>query len=930
FGLLVDWSDMERERTGRAGSELRPEALQYLGIAFAYDDWNENAVPDVNEGMPSGIARVQDPNLLPQDREWTPEVYFSLGEVYYEEAKFPEAIEVWSLALERFPMHHRAPEFTSRIAQAQARRTDLEEDLKRLAAGEWRARLGDYGEGSDWWNANVDHPVEQRDAERLATQALISAAVEYHERASQLRRRCAGEGDPEICRRASDQYESAAQAYRDFLRQRPNDPEAYEIQFNLAETLYWSGQYEEAAVEYAAIRDSNLDDTRLSVSARMVVESLERVVEIAERDGRVDIREEPPPPQGEPPQAVPVAMPELLQRLAQARELYIARVSEEDDTEGVRKAYEFNNALLLYAYGYWPQAQERFTRIFDERCTGPLADTVGRRAWLNLNDMAVALNQVDEVERLSRELQSRECTFGETEGIDCTDPANASEPQCLADVQLVNIRYQRAVGVFTQAEQALEAGNREQANRLFEQAAMMLVQAVNDEPDHPEAPLALEKAATALEKVSRFQSAFQLYRRIIDEVGPRRSEDPEQQAELDAIVGYAYFQLAYNANRFFDFDTAVDYYSALADSRRFRQSTDDRVRGWRESALINAAIILEQLQQYRRAADYYDRAEDLVTEPEKKRQASFKKAEMAFKQRAWSNAIRAMREFINRYQGQEGAGELVVEAYWKIAEARQELRQTRDYQGALRDVVEAFSQSGLPAGTYAAELAAEARFQLVDERGQDFEDFSISVRSPRTLEDYISALRARIDAGAQEAESIVNDYNQVLGYRSRAWSVAAYVRQGRVYEQLVQAVLDATRNPVIPSDIARQLRGQPPEAREEVKFTIMDGLEQRFAQSLESAECLALVRYSLASRVGRRAALSTDYTRQATDRLQAYGEERISQCIENERQRAQQAGQSPMESAQAGEFRRAPRGQTPDIPRDVAPPAIPAQPESPQ
>jgi len=43
-------------------------------------------------------------------------------------------------------------------------------------------------------------------------------------------------------------------------------------------------------------------------------------------------------------------------------------------------------------------------------------------------------------------------------------------------------------------------------------------------------------------------------------------------------------RVAFNANRFFDFDTAVDYYSALADSRRFRQSTDDNVRAWRESA----------------------------------------------------------------------------------------------------------------------------------------------------------------------------------------------------------------------------------------------------------------------------------------------------------------------------------------------------------
>ncbi len=109
FSQLVQWSDDEQRRTGRAGSELRPEAIQYLGISFAYDDWNENQIPDTDEGEPSGIQRVQDPTLLPQDRDWTAEVYFELGNVYFEEDKYPDAIAVWKLALERWPNHPRRP-----------------------------------------------------------------------------------------------------------------------------------------------------------------------------------------------------------------------------------------------------------------------------------------------------------------------------------------------------------------------------------------------------------------------------------------------------------------------------------------------------------------------------------------------------------------------------------------------------------------------------------------------------------------------------------------------------------------------------------------------------------------------------------------------------------------------------------------------------
>jgi len=95
FGNLVQWSDDEQARTGSAGSELRPEAIQYLGIAFSYDDWNENQIPDAQERLPTGIQRVQDPNLLPQDRAWTADVYFELGQDYFDEAKYSEAIQIW-------------------------------------------------------------------------------------------------------------------------------------------------------------------------------------------------------------------------------------------------------------------------------------------------------------------------------------------------------------------------------------------------------------------------------------------------------------------------------------------------------------------------------------------------------------------------------------------------------------------------------------------------------------------------------------------------------------------------------------------------------------------------------------------------------------------------------------------------------------------
>jgi TolA-binding protein len=453
FAMLVQWSDDEKKRTGKAGTELRAEAIQYLGIAFAYDDWNENQILDPDEGLPTGLDRIQMPSMLPQDREWTPEVYFQLGSIYFDEAKYPQAVATWELALKRFPNHHRAPEIQNQIALAHVQNNQLDQAL--LA----RAKLGElYREGTAWWNANMDHPKEQRAAEQLAQDALIGAAVQHHQHAQNLRRRCVQDELPELCREAQLAYASAADAYRLYIEKNPNSPQAYELHYNWAEALYWSERYEQAAEAYAAVRDSNLDDKHLSEAARRVVESLKRLLDREVEANRLTVRTEPPAPQGTPPRAVAVEMPVLLQRLAQAREIYLARVDEAHDTESVRDSYEYNNALLLYLYGYWPHARDRFTRIFDQNCTGASADETGRVAWFNLNNMAVALNQTDEVERLSKDLQKRRCTFsaGAIAGaaVDCTRAENAEEPQCVATVQLSNIRYQKAVQIFEKAEKA--------------------------------------------------------------------------------------------------------------------------------------------------------------------------------------------------------------------------------------------------------------------------------------------------------------------------------------------------------------------------------------------------------------------------------------------------------------------------------------------
>jgi tetratricopeptide (TPR) repeat protein len=919
FSQLVDWSDREQERTGRAGSELRAEAIQYLGITFAYDDWNENQIPDVNEGLPSAIRRLQDPSLLPQDRPWTAEVYFHTGQVFFDQAQYQQAIDVWRLALERFPLHHRAPEIVGMIARAYRRLGDQQREL------EASRQLAQFGPGSDWYDNNAEHPIEQRRAEELAEQALIQQALHHHQIATTLRRRAVQNQDEALLQQAIDEYNTAAEAYRHYIELYPNSPNAYELQYNLADALFWSEQYERAAEAYAAVRDSNLDDRYLSEAARRVVESLKRLLDGAVSRGEITIPNAPPEPAGTPRRVAPMVMPELVQRVAQAREVYLARIDRRADSENVRDSYEFNNALLLYVYGYWPQARERFRRIYLERCSGPNGSSEGRVAWQNLYNMAVALEDTAEIERLARDVRDRNCTFtsdGTTIQRDeayCASERGRQDPVCTAGEVLTDLRFRTAMDLYRRArgslpaEQLCPATVSDEARALYEQSATEMVNAVNATPNHPQAPQALIQAAVALECTSRYDSASRLYTRVIDEVGARRPANDEERQQLTGILASAYFRLAYTANRFFDYDRAIQNYRILADDRRFAGAEQAQVR---TDALINAARILEYQQNYQQAADYYRRAAEAVTDAETRRGAHYRAAEMSYRRRDWAATVREMQAFIDRYRSDAQAGELVVTAAWRIAEARQQLRQERDYRAALQNVVSTYERSGQQPGSIAAEYAAQARFTIANEAVTPLRQ-SVRVAPGRqpTGQSFVQAIRTQIDENARQVRGVVDGFTPILAYRRPTWTIASFVQQGQAYEILASAIINATLTP-LPDDLQRRIRGASADVRQEVETQFQDQVRQVLEDQIRPVECFAIARYALAARAARVGAIDNEHTRTAVARLQSYGDERIAECIAQA-----QAQDASFGAYTPGEFQRARPGQTlPMTPGVAAPP----------
>src|SRR5262249_49182216 len=126
-------------------------------------------------------------------------------------------------------------------------------------------------------------------------------------------------------------------------------------------------------------------------------------------------------------------------------------------------------------------------------------------------------------------------------------------------------------------------------DKKYEEAAALYVQIVDSDPKNEDADKALNNAAVAYENVKRFAAATRLYERIV-------TEYPNSKFVDDAL-----FRTAVSYQKAFEFDKAVVSYLRLAQDARFASSTH------RTDAIYNSAVILENNQDYGRAADLFQK-----------------------------------------------------------------------------------------------------------------------------------------------------------------------------------------------------------------------------------------------------------------------------------------------------------------------------------
>ncbi len=352
FDNLVKWADSKKAAGDKFGSDLRPEAVQYLGISFSEPDWDGDTLPDKE----TGLERVQAFYRGRENEPHVKEVFQRLGDMYFDMTKYDEAVAVYKVILQKWPYFAEAPTLQEKIIKA------LERSRNLVAAAKEREVLGrTYSKGSDWFKANHDNPEALAVAAQLAEDALLSAATTVHAAAQACKSKWQeNKSDTRKLEECLQTYRTAAELYEKYLTAYPTSKRAYEFSYFYADALYYGGKVPESIPAYIVVRDSNLDNKYQQEAALQVIKAYEEIIDKMKAAHTI---EDPPIPdeKNTKPPVVPLAMHEVYKKYMEALDWYVANLPD-DRTPDLRYA----SAVLMLTHRQWPEARETPGR--DCRC----------------------------------------------------------------------------------------------------------------------------------------------------------------------------------------------------------------------------------------------------------------------------------------------------------------------------------------------------------------------------------------------------------------------------------------------------------------------------------------------------------------------------------------------------------------------------------
>jgi TolA-binding protein len=199
---------------GRAEQEMIDDTLRVLAISFSYLDGPDSITEFFEDYGPRAYGYI---------------VYTGLGDLYLDQERFQDAADAYQAFVDVDPTHTRAPLVQVEVIEAykQGGFPDLVLDAK-------QDFVEYYAAGTAYWQTHSF--AEQPEVSAHLKSNLTDLAAYHHAQAQET-------GD-------AKEYGEAARWYRTYLDSFPEDEGAAQTNFLLAEVLFESGDFEQAANEY--------------------------------------------------------------------------------------------------------------------------------------------------------------------------------------------------------------------------------------------------------------------------------------------------------------------------------------------------------------------------------------------------------------------------------------------------------------------------------------------------------------------------------------------------------------------------------------------------------------------------------------------------------------------------------------------------------
>lgn len=755
FKRFIEYLDSGKGKKG-LGAQLRDEAVEYLAYSLADDDWNGDGDPDPDAGVQRALSYLSDGK--PYEREVLV-VYADRLFAERTKPKFKEAIKAYRAVMLMYPKN---PD--NALLEEKIILTYQEMEEWDRATEERERLLKDFGPGSRWFAENEKNPIAMARVERQLQYALFNAAVLHKRRAAELRRQAETTGDVATTAKALGEYGKAAEEFKEILKKYPTNSNNYNVTMWLADSLYYSLHYQEAAGYYAKIRDWKGKKKDREYGAFNVIASYEKAVEKEIAMGRMSASDRP----GEMGEVedVPVSgkkgkikvaeipIPELTKKWITAADAYVKLGLKRPGGKDVKPTLMYRVALELYKRRHLDEARKRFEAIIKAY---PKAVVAGYAAANIINSYRLE-NDWNGIELWAKKLE--ELKLGKPK-----------ERAKLAS----QLRIFKLGAAFKTAEGLLK-------KKKYTKAAKAFIKVVDQDPNAKFADKALFNAAMAYIQTKKYDSANKVLTRLVTDKRYRNSK----------FIELSLAQLAETARKFFDFQGAVNAYQALV--ARFPDSKYTKAAFY-QSALLNAAM-----GKYEDAARLFEQYSLRFEQSKDAGKALYTAARYMEKAGNPAGAAKFYKEFIKRFGNEPGQGGKVIEAYWVMAKMAKRRGDRRGYKRLLDRVVNEFDARGLQPETKAAGYVAQIVFMRVEPKYKRYK--AIDFSGP------LKKVGRKIKEKKKLLAELEQDYSAVLRYKSAEWSAAAVYRLAEIYEEFAQALYDAPVPESMPEEAQDMYRNQ--------------------------------------------------------------------------------------------------------------------------